>query len=223
MFKVKICGITRQEDVDATYAAGADAIGINLVPTSPRCVDTQTACQLAAQARALGLRVVIVVMNPTVQELENLAEAIRPDAIQLHGHEFPSLLTDSPSERLANIPIVKALSWTGRVEEAEIAQAWMAKASQVPVALLVDAYAPGVGGGTGKVARWDLLHPRPAALAGLPLLLAGGLTPANVAQAIAATGCAGVDTASGVESSPGIKDADRIREFVQAARSELAL
>lgn len=221
MFRIKICGVTRQEDVDAISAAGADAVGINLVPSSPRFVTTETACALAARARSLGLRVVIVVMNPTAEELRALTEAIQPDAIQLHGHELPELLTNLDSAGARKVPIIKALSWTGRGEEAKLAGAWLAHASRVPVALLVDAYAPGVGGGTGKVARWDLLSPRPAELAGLPLLLAGGLTPANVAEAIAATGCSGVDTASGVESSPGIKDADRIRAFVQAAQSAL--
>jgi phosphoribosylanthranilate isomerase len=217
LFRIKICGATRPEDIDAIHAAGADAVGLNLVPASPRFVPTETAAALAARARELGLRVVIVVMDPTAPELAKLVEAIKPDAIQLHGQELPVLLEDA-----GKLPIVKALSWTGRAQEVALANAWLAHASRGPVALLVDAYAPGIGGGTGKIARWDLLRPRPAELASLPLLLAGGLTPANVAEAIAATGCAGVDTASGVETSPGIKDAQLVKAFVQAAQNAFA-
>lgn len=222
LFRIKICGVTRLEDIDAIHAAGADAVGINLVPASPRCVTAQTACALAARARALGIYVVIVAMDPSAQELAALAETIRPDAIQLHGHELPALLADSDGHPLSKMPIVKALSWTGRAEEAALARAWQARATHAPVSLLVDAYAPGVGGGTGKIARWDLLKPRPSELTGIPLLLAGGLTPVNVAEAIATTDCEGVDTASGVESSPGIKDAQRIEAFVAAAREALS-
>lgn len=221
MFRIKICGVTRQEDIDAIHAAGADAVGINLVPGSPRCVTAETARVLAERARGLGLSVVIVAMDPSAEQLAALTEVIRPDAIQLHGHELPALLARPDNHPLSKLPIVKALSWTGRAEEADLARAWLAHASHAPVSLLVDAYAPGIGGGTGKVARWDLLQPRPIELAGLPLLLAGGLTPANVAEAIATTDCAGVDTASGVESSPGIKDAERITAFVTAARRAL--
>lgn len=217
MFRIKICGATRPEDIDTIHAAGADAVGLNLVPASARFVNVEAAAALADRARELGLRVVIVVMDPTAGELAKLVEEIEPDAIQLHGQELPVLLGAT-----STVPVVKALSWTGRTEEAALAKAWLAHASRGPVALLVDAYAPGVGGGTGKIARWDLLRPRPAELAGVPLLLAGGLTPDNVAQAIAVTGCAGVDTASGVESSPGIKDAQLVKAFVQAAQTAFA-
>lgn len=213
MFKIKICGVTRTEDLPAIAAAGADAVGINLVPSSPRCVSLDQASALSAAAHALGLSVFVVVMDPEPSQLQSIVDRVAPDAIQLHGQETVDLVAS-----LGRCAIVKALSWTGRAEESAAARAWAAEAARRPLAFLVDAYAPGVGGGTGRVARWDLLQPRPAELAGVPMLLAGGLKADNVAEAIAQTGCEGVDTASGVESSPGIKQKELVEAFVRAAR-----
>lgn len=210
--KVKICGVTRSEDVQAVALAGADAIGINLVAISPRCVTLEQARLLTDAARKYGLCVAVVVMDPTPSQLESIIQTVDPDAIQLHGHEVPSLV-----ETCSRQQIVKALSWTGRDEEAALATKWLAQSAHRPLYFLVDAYAPSVGGGTGRVARWDLLKPKPAALGNVPMLLAGGLKPDNVAQAIHETNCAGVDTASGVETSPGIKSKALIEAFVSAA------
>jgi phosphoribosylanthranilate isomerase len=212
LFQVKICGITRLCDLDAVCEAGADAVGINLVPGSPRCVSITLAQELCRYAHLLGLQSVLVTMNASMQELDHLVTQIRPDVVQLHGQEVPESLPESMSQ----YPIVKALSWTGRESEAELAQQWL-DAGREELSFLVDAYAPGVGGGTGKVARWDLLCPRPTVLRHVPMLLAGGLVPGNVATAIATTACDGVDTASGVETSPGIKDPELIQKFTTAA------
>ena len=224
MFKIKICGVTRRQDLEHLASAGADAVGINRVASSPRCVTLQLAKELVSDARSLKLQTVVVVMNPSEHLLAETLDEIRPDALQLHGHEQPELLAAR-----GPIALVKAISWTGRNEEKCLAERWAAWARSQKegpssntgagrFAFLVDAFAPGVGGGTGRVARWDLLNPKPPALESLAMLLAGGLTSHNVAQAIAVSGCEGVDTASGVESSPGIKDAQMIRAFVSAAR-----
>lgn len=216
MFRIKICGATRSRDIEAIAQAGADSVGINLVPTSPRFVSNTQASELVHIARGLGLRTFAVLMNPTVQRLSEVYDIIAPDAIQLHGQESPELVAGFDTT-----PIVKALSWSGREEEMQLTRRWNESDAHSRLAWLVDAFAPGIGGGTGRVARWDLLKPRPADFGSMPMLLAGGLTPKNVSQAIFATGCDGVDTASGVESSPGIKDEDLIRAFVVSAKAAL--
>jgi phosphoribosylanthranilate isomerase len=216
LFQVKVCGVTRIEDIDLLSDAGVDAVGINLVPGSPRCVSLPQAYDLCHHAHILGITTVAVTMDLDTNQLEKITDTVMPDLLQLHGHESPAVL----SQRLRLRPIIKALSWSGRAEETELAGSWLADRPN-NLAFLVDAYAPGVGGGTGKVARWDLLWPRPELLSEVPLLLAGGLTGDNVAQAIEATRCVGVDTASGVESSPGIKDAHKVKQFATAARQAL--
>ncbi len=212
-FQVKICGVKRAEDIQAVHEAGADAIGINLVPASPRSVDLTEARALRDRAQQLGLRVAIVMMDAGSTAMHDAVTAVEPDMLQLHGDELPSQLPEVASGLL----IIKSLSWTGRPAEEHLARRWLESHSH-RLAFLVDAYAPGVGGGTGKLARWDLLQPRPRTLGSVPLLLAGGLKPDNVAAGILATHCVGVDTASGVESAPGIKDPQLIRKFVTAAR-----
>ena len=214
LFKIKICGVTRTEDVETIAAAGADAIGINLVASSPRSVSHFQGRILAQTARDLKLHTVVVLMDPSPHDLLQVMDTLEPSAVQLHGSEVPSAIANCRATS-----IVKALTWTGRVEESVLAAQWTAEAARIDLSFLVDAYAPGIGGGTGKVARWDLLKPKPTELANVPMLLAGGLTPENVAEAIRATGCVGVDTASGVESAPGIKDKSRIEAFVQAAHA----
>ena len=216
---IKICGVTRLDDVSMIADAGADAIGLNFVPTSPRCVDVATAANLSALATERGLTRGAVVMDLGSRELEALLRAVPVDFVQLHGRE--------PIEMAAQVdlPVIKVTSWTGRDDERELVERWneatMLDGQRGPRAWLVDAYAPATGGGSGRVARWDLLDPRPAEFAARPMLLAGGLTAENVADAVRATAADGVDTASGVESRPGIKAPDRVRAFVEAARAAM--
>ncbi len=139
-FQIKICGVTRNEDVRLVHEAGADAIGINLVPTSPRYVPLNVARQLRDQARSLGLRVAIVMMDADPATMDEAIAAIQPDLLQLHGDEMPEDLPDSAD----NLSIVKSLSWTGRVMEERLAKRWL-EAHSHRLAFLVDAYAPGVG------------------------------------------------------------------------------
>lgn len=218
---IKICGVTRDADLNLLADAGVDAVGFNFVPSSPRCIDRSSAAQLCERARELGLSRVAVVMDLDAAELRELTNSIDVDWIQLHGNERPEQLVDSQA-KLA----IKAISWSGRKSELALAQIWAetfhsppATMSTLTGAFLVDAYAPGQGGGTGRTARWDLLQPRPEVFQDLPLVLAGGLNSDNVAEAILATRPDGVDTASGVESSPGIKCPIKVAAFASSARA----
>ena len=199
--RIKICGITRIEDADACASLGVDMIGLNFVPGSPRCID-------AARARAIGdavrgrVEIVGVVADLDEARLLALASAASLDRLQLHGDEPPELV-----RRLAPRAF-KAL----RVGDAED----VARAARYEGLVLVDAKVPGALGGTGRVVDFGLVAPLARAR---DVLLAGGLGPANVGDAIRAVEPWGVDVASGVEIAPGRKDLDAVEAFVHAARS----
>ena len=215
---IKVCGITRIADVEAVAKTKANAIGLNFVRQSPRCLDVKTANSLSRCARQHELAIAAVVRNLDEQLLLELLSRIDVDWVQLHGDESPSILTVCGSR-----PVIKAISWTGRPQEAQQVAAWRASydassdKSAGFKAFLVDAYAPQQGGGSGRLARWDLLWPRPPELENVPLILAGGLHSGNVADAIQQTRCSGVDTASGVETAPGVKSAELLFQFAHAA------
>jgi len=219
-FRIKICGVKRAADLAWLADCGADAVGLNFVRTSVRSLKIDPGREMVKQAQGLGLKTVAVLMNPTADELRKFLSTMPVDFIQLHGEELPELLCDLP-----DVQVIKAVSWSGRREEKHLARQWLESDVAARGQLrgyLVDAFAPGVGGGTGRTARWDLLTSRPTCFGEIPILLAGGLTPANIAEAILTTHCAGVDTASGVESSPGCKDEALVSEFVQAAKETFA-
>lgn len=219
-FQIKICGVKRAADLEWLAECGADAVGLNFVRTSVRSLKIDPGREMVKQAKGFGLKTVAVLMNPTADELRKFLSTIPVDFIQLHGEELPDLLNDTPE-----VAVIKTISWSGRREEKHLARQWLESEVAARGQLrgyLVDAFAPGVGGGTGRTARWDLLAPRPTCFGEIPILLAGGLTPANVAEAIRTTHCAGVDTASGVESAPGCKDESLVREFVNSARDTFA-
>jgi phosphoribosylanthranilate isomerase len=209
---IKVCGFTRLEDIEAAAEAGVNLVGLNFIPSSARCVDTTLAATLAARAQQHQLAVVGLFRNQTLELIRSVLESVPMDYVQLHGSESPDTLAACGGK-----PIIKALSWTGRAEEQKLAREWNAVESQL-AAFLVDAYAPAEGGGTGRLARWDLLRPKPKPLAGVPLWLAGGLNPSNVADAIDQTGCVGVDTASGVEEAPGSKSKSLMLDFCRESR-----
>jgi len=217
MFQVKICGITRPEDIHAANDGGADAIGLNFVSTSPRCVSLELGKQLSNLAARKLFRVGVV-RNPTDQELASIVEQVPLDAVQLHGRETPDLL-----RVCSGMSVIKAVSWSGQAWEEELVLQWTAQRSLL--AFLIDAAVPGaageIGGGSGQLANWQSLFPRPTAFGSQPIVLAGGLQPSNVARAICISHCCGVDTASGVEQAPGIKDAELIRQFTYVAKQEL--
>jgi phosphoribosylanthranilate isomerase len=198
---VKICGLTRVDDALAAAAAGADWLGLNLWPPSKRFVDRAAAAAIAAALRAAApaVRLVGVFVDQPADQVREAAAALGLDQVQLHGDESPAYGAG------LGLPFIKALAGD------------LARAADYDCELvLVDAVSPGRGG-SGRSADWAAA--RVLADGGRKLLLAGGLTPDNVAAAIAAVGPWGVDVASGVESAPGRKDAERMRRFVAAARA----
>jgi phosphoribosylanthranilate isomerase len=210
-FRVKICGLTRPEDARAADEAGADAIGLNFYSGSPRCVSLEQA-RLIAQELPERVTRVGVFVNATAAEIERAAREVPLDFVQLHGDEPPELLAE------LSLPVLRAF----RLREGDWRpiRAYLARCRELgrlPAGVLVDAFAPGAYGGTGKTVDWAAMSAGREALEGIPMILAGGLTPENIAAAIAAARPDGVDTASGIESSPGVKDAAKLWRFVAAA------
>ena len=214
MFKIKICGITKVSDALAAVDAGADAIGLNFYSGSSRFVDRSGA---RAIADAVGKRAckVGVFVNADVSEIIAVQEELQLDLIQLHGDERPTILRELSSRK-----VMKAF----RVGEAGLApvRIWLEECTRMsifPDCVLLDAFRPGQYGGTGETIDWSIAATN-ARTPGLPpVVLAGGLTPNNVAEAIRTVKPAAVDTAGGVESSPGVKDAGKMRAFITAALS----
>lgn len=211
MAEVKICGLSTPETVEAAIAAGADLIGFVFYPKSPRYVTIDQAAALAAQARG-RVKTVALVVDADDALLAEITARVRPDFIQVHGSEAPERVADVA--RLSGRPVIKAI----RVkDEADIAAATAYR--DVANLIMYDAKAPetlgnALPGGNGHAFDWGLLDggSRPA------FMLAGGLTPANVAEAIRVTGAPIVDVSSGVESAPGVKDFGLIRKFIEAAK-----
>ena len=211
--RVKICGVTTPEDVAACAAAGADAVGINFHPGSKRYVDPRQAQPLLRSVPPLLAGVGVFVGLP-FRHITALAYQLGLRGVQYHGDPHPP-------EDLFPFSLVAAFRVRDRQSLADV-DAYLAAcraAGQLPGAILLDAYVEGQEGGTGTTAPWDLIADyRP----GVPVILAGGLTPENVAEAVRAVRPAGVDVASGVESAPGRKDPDKVRAFVANARQAAA-
>ena len=229
MFHVKICGVTTAADAEMVAAAGADAIGLNFVPGSPRQLDLLRGREVAAAIPAGVLRVGVFAGMPAVEMLR-IARALALDAIQLHGHLNGGQTPTDPPERcgeLAGLPVIRAVrleTSSPGTEPLAAARQWIAAATASggqPAMVIVDAAVSrgtesGRLGGTGELVDWTALA-RAGSLP-VPMAVAGGLTPNNVAEAIRITGLSAVDTASGVEAAPGRKDPQKVRDFVAAAR-----
>ncbi|HUT54993.1 MAG TPA: phosphoribosylanthranilate isomerase [bacterium] len=200
--RIKICGITRRRDAEAAVEMGADFLGFNFYPKSPRCVDPSLVRSILAglprAAAAVG-----VFVNEDAARITAVMEASGLGIAQLHGDEPPELCAALP------FPVIKALR-LGTAQDLEAAGEFS------PWALLVDSKTP-VFGGSGE--RPDLTLAAAAKKFCNRLILAGGLTPENVAAAVAAVGPWAVDVASGVESAPGIKDEDKMRRFIEAVKN----
>jgi phosphoribosylanthranilate isomerase len=218
-FRIKICGITRAEDAMAAVEAGADAIGLNFYPASPRAISPAAACGIAKIVPATVQRVGVFV-NASLDEIRSVLQQVPLDQVQLHGDEPPEMV-----QALAPVSCLRAFRLRGDAAQWDreigtiVRFAAVCESHQHPLTgILLDAHAPGQFGGTGVMLDWTSLAERRAAFGPLPFVLAGGLRPENVAQAIQLVRPAAVDTASGVESMPGIKDQQRVFDFVAAAR-----
>ena len=206
---IKICGITTLNDTLAAVEAGADMLGFNFYPPSPRSIEPATCGTMVAALRARGAptTMVGVFVNMPPDRVAAIMDECGLDLAQLSGDEPPSDLV------MLGERAFKGIRPRDAVEAVTLAARYVVRGA--PPVLLVDASAgAGQFGGTGQVGDWDAAA---AVAAAHPILLAGGLRPENVAAAIAAVQPWGVDVASGVESSPGRKDAAKMRDFVRAA------
>lgn len=200
--KVKICGITREGDATAAADAGADLIGLNLWPGTPRFVSVAHARRIADAVRG-RIEIVAVFVDASRDEILYAIDQIGAQAVQLHGSETPQLAAS-----LGDIRVIKAV----RVAQ----QKDLRQLEDFPAfAFVLDAKVQGFRGGTGQTFDWGLAR---TAARQNRILLAGGLTPENVAEAVRVVRPWGVDTASGVETSPGVKDHRKLELFVANAK-----
>jgi phosphoribosylanthranilate isomerase len=212
--RIKICGITTPEDARLAADCGADAVGLNFYPKSPRYIDPH---QAAAVVRALPpfTAPVGVFVGMPLRQVCSVAYQLGLRGVQTYDENPPHEDT-FPFAQIASFRI-KDASGLDHIRQFIAAAR---RTGRPPTAVLVDSHVEGQMGGTGHLAPWELLAGFDP---GVPLILAGGLTPENVAEAIAVVRPWGVDVASGVESSPGIKDQDRMLRFVQTVRQAAAL
>ena len=201
--RIKFCGLTRAEDVRVAVELGVDYIGLVFAPQSPRRL-------LLGQARMLrelvpqDIAVVALMMDNTRADVEKVVESLQPDVLQFHGAEDDAFCASF------GLPFWKAIAMGGQAEAAFSAIARYPGAS----GFLFDGHAAGEQGGSGKRFDWKQM---PSAL-DRPFFLAGGLSPENVGVALQTARPWGVDVSSGIEAAPGIKHADKMRQFVEAVR-----
>ena len=208
---VKICGLSTPDTLDVAIEAGADMVGFVFFPRSPRNISFE-------QARALGERVkdkarkVALTVDADDPLLEKIVEALKPDMLQLHGHETPQRV--AAVRESFGLPVMKVLAIEAKADLLVIGSY-----TSVADRLLFDARPPREAtrpGGLGKPFDWHLLENLNLSI---PFMLSGGLHADNVAEALRVTRAPGVDVSSGVESAPGVKDPEKIRAFIRAARS----
>jgi phosphoribosylanthranilate isomerase len=200
--RIKICGLTREADVDAAVEAGADAIGFVLYPKSPRAVSAQRAGELARRLPPFVTPVLLFV-NAAAQEIEAAVQAVPHALLQFHGDETP-VQCRAPAR-----PYLRAVRMGPGVDLLDCGASF-----SDAQALLLDAHVEGYGGG-GKVFDWSLVLPGVACR----LVLSGGLNPANVTDGMLRVRPWAVDVSSGVEAAKGVKDATLMRRFCQAVHA----
>ena len=207
---VKICGISTVDDVRACAGAGANYMGLVFFEKSPRNITIPAARDLALAA-PMGLAKVALVVNPSDAELDAIAGTVPLDMIQLHGRETPERVAEVKARY--GLPVMKAVGIADANDLPKL-ESYFGVADQI----LVDAKPPKGGelpGGNGLSFDWRLIAGRRWPC---PWMLAGGLTPENVAEAVTMTGAKQVDVSSGVEDAPGQKNAELIQKFVQSSR-----
>jgi len=209
-FAVKICGLSTRETLEAALEAGADMVGFVFFEASPRHVSLGTARDPGQIVKGRALKVALTV-DADDATLANIAETLRPDVLQLHGSESVSRVRDI--KRTFGVPVMKVVA-VSTAQDLDALPGFAAVSDRI----LFDARAPKDAtrpGGLGVPFDWDLLK---GLKLDIPFMLSGGLTAANVAEAIRIARPGGVDVSSGVESAPGVKDIGMIRDFIRAAR-----
>lgn len=207
---VKICGLKTPETLDVALDAGADMVGFVFFPPSPRSVTMDEARALGARVKGRAKKVALTV-DADDALIADIVAALSPDMLQLHGHETPERVAAIKAR--FNLPVMKAIA-----VETKADLDLVAVYAGVVDGILFDARAPKEAtrpGGLGKPFDWRLLENLDLKL---PFMLSGGLSPENVAQALRITRAPGVDVSSGVERTPGEKDAGKIQAFIRAAR-----
>jgi phosphoribosylanthranilate isomerase len=208
---IKICGLKTPEALDVALEAGADMVGFVFFPPSPRDLGLEAARVLGARVRGRAAKVALTV-DANNHLLRDIIEALKPDMLQLHGQETLERVVVVRSH--FGLPVMKALPIAERRDLAPVRLY-----AKVADRLIFDARPPKEAtrpGGLGTPFDWKLLA---GINPGVPFMLSGGLNPDNVAEAIAITRARGVDVSSGVEIAPGVKDLDKIRAFITAARA----
>jgi phosphoribosylanthranilate isomerase len=200
--RVKICGITRPQDVDAAVAAGADALGFVFTPRSKRHVTIEAARELVARVPAFVSRVGLF-MDQEANDVAAVLKQVPLSLLQFHGRESGAYCSRF------GMPYIKALDVAGATAPG-LAQEYAGAA-----ALLLDSHEAGAPGGTGNTFDWTSIPELPK-----PLILAGGLNPENVRRAVASVAPWAVDVSSGVEDSPGVKNEGKMIEFINEAKCE---
>jgi phosphoribosylanthranilate isomerase len=211
---VKICGLSTAEALDTALDAGADMVGFVFFPPSPRNLGYEAARTLGQRVGSRALKVALTV-DATNDVLRDIVDALKPDMLQLHGRETPERVGAVRSR--FGLPVMKALPIAVRSDLSPVRLY-----EKIADRLLFDARAPRQAtrpGGLGKTFDWHLLENIEP---GVPYMLSGGLDAGNVAEALRITRAPGVDVSSGVERAPGVKDPEKIRAFVRAARQAAA-
>ena len=201
--RIKICGVTRAQDAQTSAASGADAIGLVFYPRSSRAVTVDQAVDIVAAVPPF-VSVVALFVDEPIASIERILSRLSVDVIQFHGEESPEFCQQFDR------PWIKALRVKPGLDIGEQCRRF-SKARGI----LLDSWQAGVAGGTGKTFNWRLAQKSFP----VPVVLAGGLNQNNVGEGIRALHPAAVDVSGGVEVSPGLKDADRIRQFIAAVRA----
>jgi len=209
--RVKICGITNEADARQAALLGADAVGLNFFPQSPRCVSVQLAEFILRELPPLVEAVGVFVDQPLAQVFPILNQLGRVRTIQMHGRKRE--ICDAYPFHF--IPAFQLKDKQG-LDEIQRYLDTCHRVGKMPSAILVDGHAQGLHGGTGRNPPWSLLGD---VRFDVPLVLAGGLTPENVGEAVRIVRPYAVDVASGVEDRPGYKDPEKMRRFIEAVRT----